>query len=103
MNKYGISGLDNHVKNGTLTKDHYYILYEKCSEELKKNFGIIPILYKDGIGQYDNNNKLIKEHICKYYCCKTLGISDKSLNKALKKNIMYNGFYFKHLGEKLVC
>lgn len=102
MNNYGISGLDNHVKNETLTKDHYYILYEKCSDELKNNYQI-PILYKDGIGQYDSNNKLIKEHVCKNHCCKKLGISDKSLNKALEKNIMYNNYYFKHLGEKLFC
>jgi hypothetical protein len=102
MNDYGISGLDNHVKNETLTKDHYYILYEKCSDELKNNYQI-PILYKDGIGQYDSNNKLIKEHVCKNHCCKTLGISDKRLNKSLEKNIMYNNYYFKHLGEKLFC
>ena len=102
MNDYGISGLDNHVKNETLTKDFYYILYEKCSDELKDNFEI-PILYKDGIGQYDSNNNLVKEHTCKFHCMKTNGISDKSLNKALEKNIMYDGYYYKHLGEKLMC
>jgi phage anti-repressor protein len=102
MNDYGISGLDNHVKNETLTKEHYYILYEKCSDELKNNFEI-PILYKDGIGQYDSNNNLIKEHTCKFHCMKANGISDKSLNKALEKNIMYDGYYYKHLGEKLMC
>jgi hypothetical protein len=101
MNDYGISGLDNHVKNETLTKEHYYILYEKCSDELKDNFEI-PILYKDGIGQYDSNNNLVKEHTCKFHCMKTNGISDKSLNKALEKNIMYDGYYYKHLGEKLM-
>jgi hypothetical protein len=84
MNDYGISGLDNHVKNETLTKDYYYILYEKCSDELKNNYEI-PILYKDGIGQYDSNNNLVKEHTCKFHCMKTNGISDKSLNKALEK------------------
>ena len=102
MNDYGISGLDNHVKNETLTKDCYYILYEKCSDELKDNYEI-PILYKDGIGQYDSNNNLVKEHTCKFHCMKTNGISDKSLNKALEKNIMYDGYYYKHLGEKLMC
>lgn len=102
MNDYGISGLDNHVKNETLTKDYHYILYEKCSDELKDNYEI-PILYKDGIGQYDGNHNLVKEHVCKFHCMKTNGISDKSLNKALEQNIMYDGYYYKHLGEKLVC
>lgn len=97
------SSLDIHVKNYTLTKNNYYILYDKCPEELKNKFKIIPCLFKDGVGQYDSENKLIKEFVCKNACCKILGISDKSLNKALEKNIMYNNFYFKHLGEKLKC
>ena len=66
----------------------------------ENNYGI-PILYKNGIGQYDKDNKLVKEFICKNFCCKSIGISDKSLNKSLEKNIMYNNFYYKHLSEKL--
>jgi len=31
-------------------------------------------------------------------------MSDKTLRKALKNNIPYNGYYYKELGEKLsVC
>ena len=93
------SSLDEPVKNKSLYRGFYYLLYNDCPDELKKcnNF----ILYKDGIGQYDGNHKLIREFTCKNNCCKTLGISDKSLRKALEKNIMYNNYYYKHLGSKL--
>jgi hypothetical protein len=98
------SSLDEPVKSGSLYKGFYYILYNDCSDELKNKFiekNGEPILYKDGIGQYDNNNNLIKEFTCKNNCCKSLGISDKSLRKALEKNIMYNNYYYKYLGSKL--
>jgi phage anti-repressor protein len=101
------ASLDCHVKNFTITNGNYYILYDKCSNELKENFIIKnkgePILYKDGIGQYNDKNILIKEFVCKNNCCKTLGISDKTLNKALTKNIAYNSYYYKHLASKLKC
>jgi phage anti-repressor protein len=98
------SSLDEPVKSGSLYKGFYYILYNDCPDELKNKFiekNGEPILYKDGIGQYDSNGKLIREFICKNNCCKSLGISDKSLRKALEKNIMYNNYYYKHLGSKL--
>jgi len=98
------SSLDEPVKSGSLYKGFYYILYNDCPDELKNKFieeKGEPILYKDGIGQYDSNGKLIREFICKNNCCKSLGISDKSLRKALEKNIMYNNYYYKHLGSKL--
>jgi predicted nuclease with TOPRIM domain len=105
LNGYAsVSGLDNPVSKGTITNGNYYILYDKCSIELRNNFENNygnPILYKDGIGQYDKNNILIKEFECKNFCCKSVGISDKSLNKSLEKNIMYNNFYYKHICEKL--
>ena len=98
------SSLDNHVKNESLTKGNYYMLFDKCQPEMKKAFiekyGE-PLLYKDGIGQYDSNGNLIKEFVCKYDCIKKLQISDKTLSKALDKNIMYNNAYFKTIGSKL--
>ena len=48
-------------------------------------------------------NNLIQEFICKYDCIKSLHISDKTLEKALTKNILYNGNYFKYLGCKIKC
>jgi hypothetical protein len=97
------SALDNHVKNGTLTNDYYYMLYDNCENKLKKNFENkykTPILYKNGVGQYDINGNLLREFECKNYCCKILKISDKVLTKALDKNIVYNNHYYKYIGYK---
>jgi hypothetical protein len=102
------SGLDNVVKNKTLSNGFYYLLYDECDEDLKyefinKNNNNEPLLYKNGVGQYDVNNNIIREFSCKYDCIRTLSISDKTLTKALEKNIMYNGYYYKMIGEKLSC
>lgn len=101
------SALDNPVKKFSITNGFYYILYETCSEELKKMFieknKSEPILYKNGIGQYDLNNKLIKEFVSKFDCERKLGISDKSMSKVLEKEISYNNYYFKRLPEKTKC
>jgi hypothetical protein len=71
---------------------------------LRDNFSTPnPILYKDGVGQFDNQNNLLQEFVCKYDCIKTLHMSDKTLAKALDKNVSYNGYYYKSLGSKLQC
>ena len=98
------SALDNPVKNNSLANGFYYTLYNNCDEELTSKFEEIngtPMLYKNGVGQYDTNNNLIKEFECKYDCIKSLAISDKTLTKALTKNIPYNGHYYREIGEKL--
>ena len=102
------AGLEHVVKNFTLSKGHYYLLYDSCEDELKENFIIKnnnqePILYKNGIGQYNSDQLLIKEFICKYDCIKSFHISDKTLQKALDKQIPYNGTYFKYLDAKVSC
>ena len=102
------SALDTPVKNYTITNGHYYVLYDSCEEDLKekfisKNNNKEPLLYKNGVGQYNPENNLIKEFICKYDCIKSLHISDKTLEKALTKNILYNGNYFKLLDCKVKC
>lgn len=101
------SALDNPVKKFSITDGFYYCLYDTCSEEIKKKFieknKGEPILYKNRIGQYDLNNKLIKEFVSKFDCERKLGISDKSMNKALEKNIAYSNNYFKRLPEKTKC
>jgi phage anti-repressor protein len=100
-----LSALDNPVRSGKLTNGFYYIIYDKCSEELRANFeaqhGGYPQLYRSGIGQYDSNNNLTRIFLCKYYCCNQLSISDKILSKSIKKNLAYNGFYYKELGDKI--
>jgi len=98
------SALDNPVKNMTITRCHYYMLYDKCDEEIVNDFESKygePILYKDGLGQYDLNNNLIREFSCKYDCIKALSMSDKTLRKSLETNKPYNGYYFKELDSKL--
>ena len=98
------SSLDTYVKNFTPTKGHYYKLYNECDIILKNNFvekNGEAILYKNGVGQYDTTNNMVKEFVCKYDCIKQLKMSDKTLAKALEKNIQYNGFHFKNLESKL--
>ena len=103
------SALDNHVKKHTLTNGFFYILYNDCNDEIKtkfvneKNKGKMPLLYKDGIGQYDEENNLIKDFVCKYDCIKQLNMSEKTLTKALDKKITYNNCYFKRVGIKIKC
>ena len=100
------SALDNPVKNASVTNGHYYALYEKCNDEMRTafedNYGT-PLLYKDGVGQYTSDNQLLTEFVCKYDCIKQLKMSDKTLAKALDKNIMYNNCYFRMIGSKLKC
>ena len=98
------SALDNPVKNFTLTKGHFFKLYNDCEEDLKTIFEVKhgePILYKNGIGQFDSSNKLIKEFSCKYDCIQKIKMSDKTLAKALTKNKPYNGFYFRELTPRI--
>jgi len=97
------SALDNPVKNNTITNGHYYTLYDNCEEELINDFedkNGTPLLYKNGIGQYDLNNNLVQEFSCKYDAIRELKISDKTLAKALINNVPYNNYY-KELGSKL--
>jgi hypothetical protein len=100
-----ISGLDTPMKNGTQFNGFYYVLYDTCTHNLKQEFngGQEPLLYKSGVGQYNVDNQLIREFSCKYDCIRELRISDKTLAKALDKEVLYNDTYFRSLGEKLVC
>jgi hypothetical protein len=102
-----ISALDIPVKKFTLSKGYYYKIYDECDlmlrEEFEEHINGPPLLYKNGVGQYDLQNNLIREFSCKYDCLKTLLMSDKTLAKALNKNVPYNGSYFKEIGSKLKC
>ena len=96
------SALDIPVKNEKITDGHYYMLYSKCTEEIKDNYVQKygePLLYKDGVGKFND------EFICKYDCIKQLKMSDKTLAKILcimviilrglvvKLNIMKSNYY----------
>jgi phage anti-repressor protein len=105
LNNYtSIIALDSCVKNFSIKDGYYYKLYNNCNEELRyafeNNYGI-PLLFKNGVGQFDLEGNLIKEFLCKYDCIKRLSISDKTLAKCLENNIPYNGFFYKELGSKL--
>jgi hypothetical protein len=108
LNGYqSISALDNVVKNFSLSNGHYYTLYDSCPVEIQQDFmkkiSGEPILYKNGIGQYDTDNNLVREFTCKYECIKAMKISDKTLAKALEKNLLYNEYYYRELGSKFKC
>jgi phage anti-repressor protein len=102
-----ISALDIPVKKFALSQGYYYKIYDDCDVTFRENFeekiNGPPLLYKNGVGQYDLQNNLIREFSCKYDCLKTLLMSDKTLAKALDKEKQYNGFYYKSIGNKLKC
>lgn len=102
------SALDLPVKRNTITNGHYYQLYDTCEESLKQTFETKihgePILYKEGIGQFDANTiQMTQEFSSKYDCLRKLKMSDKTLAKALDKKLPYNGYVYKVLGNKLQC
>jgi prophage antirepressor-like protein len=99
------SALDIPVKQFKVSRGNYYVLYDSCDENLKQDFENKygePLLYKDGVGQFDaNNNQLSQSFACKYDCIKILKMSDKTLAKALDKGEAYNGHYYRQIGTKL--
>jgi len=100
------SALDTPVKNFSIARGFYYKLYHECELTLRENFEVkhgIPLLYKNGLGQFDLQNNLIKKFSCKYDCIRTLKISDKTLAKAIKNKTSYNGYFYKEIGSKLKC
>ena len=106
LNGYkSLSALDNPVKKNTITNNHYYMLYNNCDTELIDTFesknGAPILLYKNGIGQYDLTQQLVREFGCKYDCIRELKMSDKTLAKSLSNNIPFNKYYYKELGCKL--
>jgi phage anti-repressor protein len=99
-----LSGLDTCVKNFTLSNGNYYLLYDSCEDELKEKFVEKygkPLLYKDGVGQFDTNGIMTQEFGCKYDCIRGLKISDKTIEKCLNKDIVYNSYSYKSIGSKL--
>ena len=98
------SALDEPVRTKKITRGHFYMLYNNCDDELRINFENkygIPVLYKDGVGQYDENHNLVQEFKCKQYAIEELQISDKTLRKSMEHNMMYDGFYYKPISNKL--
>lgn len=107
MNGYSMSGLDNAVKKGTHTQGFYYKLYGECDENVVQNFtekyGKDVLLYKDGLGMYNEKDELVKEYKCKYDCIKLERMSDKTLAKAMAEDKAYNGYKYRELPSRLSC
>jgi len=107
MNGYSMSGLDNAVKKGTQTQGFYYKLYGECDENVVQNFtekyGKDVLLYKDGLGMYNEKGELVKEYKCKYDCIKLERMSDKTLAKAMAEDKTYNGYKYRELPSRLSC
>jgi phage anti-repressor protein len=98
------SSLDEIVKNEKISNEHYYVLYSKCNDELKKAFLNSDkelILYKDGIGKFDINGNLIKEFTSKNDCIIKENIGTKTLNKILYNNLCYENYYYRYLEPKI--
>ena len=102
-NGFQPGSLDTSVKVGTIARGHYYVLYDKCEPTLVTDFENKygePVLYKDGVGVFDAEFKLIQEFVSKYDCIKQQKISDKTLKKALNENVLYQGHYYRLMGSK---
>lgn len=97
------AALDTPVKNGTIVKGHIYKLFSECETRTKfiEKYCKEPILYKNGFGLFDESGQLIREYRSKYDCICIEKISDKTITKSMKKNIPYNGLFFRALGDKL--
>lgn len=96
--------LDIVVKDKKLYKGYYYMYFSDCNEKVKKDFiynhgGVI--LYKNGIGKYNEEDNLIQEFIHRENCCKISGLNFKTLNKAITNKTVYKEFYYRELPEKL--
>lgn len=95
-----VRNFENVVKHGTLVNNHYYVLYDDCTEISKTAFGPI-ILYKDGVGKFDANDNLIKEFTSRYHCASDEPFGAKTLIKILDAGIIYQGHTYKTIGSKL--
>ena len=98
------SALDHAVKSHTLKNGYYYMLFQECEPVWKETFRAQHgsfLLYKQGVGTFNKEGKLVGEYICKDDCVKRLRISQKSLAKVLDKDITYDGLHFRNLPPKL--
>ena len=100
--------LDNNIKHHTLRDGHYYQLLQDCKEEWIESFqqthtdGKPILLYTEsGVGQFDENHRLLQEFPTKYECALSLSYSQTQIGKVLDTDTMYKGFYFKQLPPRL--
>lgn len=107
MNGYSIGGIDNSVKYGSITRGHYYKLYNECDDKLvlafEEKYGKDILLYKNGFGVFSEDGELLREYQFKNDCMKSEKVCEKTVAKAIAKNKPYNGLIFKELPARLSC
>jgi hypothetical protein len=95
----GCKNIDNVVKHFKCSNAYYYKLYHLCDKELITNFenkyGLV-VLYANGVGMFSLDNLLLKEFTCKNKCSIQVGITNKTLTKAL-----LTGKSYKYLDPKI--
>lgn len=102
-NGFKPGSLDRIVKEKKVYNDNYYILFNECDLDLRNKFlkekEFLP-LFKNGIGQYNSENTLIKEFVSRTNCCTDLKMCDKTLSKSIKNGDLYKESTFKVLPER---
>lgn len=91
-------------RNGHISRNNkHYILYDTCEQQLIVNFERIhgkPLLYINGVGQFDDESNLINEFSSKQNCFRKSNISRSLLDKLIKTNTIHNGYTYKYIGKK---
>lgn len=91
--------------NGNIARNSpYYILYDKCDKELVKDFENKkgkPLLYKNGLGQFDANGNLIQDFSSKIDAFRKINISRSLLDSLVTEKRVHNGFTYKYIGKKV--
>lgn len=103
------AALDNPVKNNTITRNHFYALFRDCDPQLQTNFvekycdgdEDKLLLYKDGVGLFDENGTMVCEYASKIECINARKLGDRTLNNCIENNTLYNGVYYRKIGSKL--
>jgi prophage antirepressor-like protein len=78
-------------------KGLYKVLFKSRKPIADKLQDWVCDVIKDGVGQYDKDNRLCHSFTCKYDCIKIQKMSDKTLDKAQ----MYEGHYYRYIGSKV--
>lgn len=71
----------------------------QCNNILREKYGK-PLLYKNGVGQFDINDNLIKDFASKQDCFRKVNISRLLLDNLIKEQNRLNGFIYKYIGKK---
>lgn len=103
------AGIDVAVKKNTITRNHFYALFRDCDPQLQTNFvekycdgdEDRLLLYKDGIGIFDENGTMVCEYASKIECINARKLGDRTLNNCIENNTLYNGVYYRKIGSKL--